>query len=107
MALIGTAVAFVIGFQNNSAYGRIWEARMIWGGIVNTSRTFGVYIQDMLTNEYTKTPITKEEINTEIKTLTYRHIAWITALRHQMRMPKPWETVLNHKTNDCQLWYIP
>ncbi len=99
LALIGTAVAFVIGFQNNSAYGRIWEARMIWGGIVNTSRTFGVYIQDMLTNEYAKTPFTKEEIQTEIKTLTYRHIAWMTALRHQMRMPKPWETVLNHKTN--------
>ena len=37
LALIGTAVAFVIGFQNNSAYGRIWEARKIWGGIVNTS----------------------------------------------------------------------
>ena len=29
LALIGTAVAFVIGFQNNSAYGRIWEARNI------------------------------------------------------------------------------
>ena len=40
LALIGTAVAFVIGFQNNDAYGRIWEARKIWGGIVNTSRTF-------------------------------------------------------------------
>ena len=30
LALIGTAVAFVIGFQNNSAYGRIWEAGKIW-----------------------------------------------------------------------------
>lgn len=30
LALIGTAVAFVIGFQNNSSYGRIWEARKIW-----------------------------------------------------------------------------
>lgn len=39
LALIGTAVAFVIGFQNNAAYGRIWEARKIWGGVVNTSRT--------------------------------------------------------------------
>ena len=33
LALVGTAMAFVIGFQNNSAYGRIWEARKIWGGI--------------------------------------------------------------------------
>jgi len=99
LALIGTAVAFVIGFQNNSAYGRIWEARKIWGGIVNTSRTFGMFLQDMLTNEYASTPMSTAEIQQEIKTLTYRHIAWMTALRHAMRMPKPWETSLNHKTN--------
>ena len=99
LALIGTAVAFVIGFQNNAAYGRIWEARMIWGGIVNTSRTFGMFLQDMLTNEYAKTPFTETQLQTEIKTLTYRHIAWMTALRHAMRMPKPWETFSEHKSN--------
>lgn len=99
LALIGTAVAFVIGFQNNSAYGRIWEARMIWGGIVNSSRTFGMFLQDMLTNEYAKSPLSDKEIQAEIKTLTYRHIAWMTALRHAMRMSKPWETTIKHKTN--------
>lgn len=99
LALIGTAVAFVIGFQNNSAYGRIWEARKIWGGIVNTSRTFGMFVQDMLTNEYTESPLTEPQIHKEIKTLTYRHIAWMTALRHAMRMPRPWETSASHRTN--------
>jgi putative membrane protein len=99
LALIGTAVAFVIGFQNNAAYGRIWEARKIWGGIVNTSRTFGMFLQDMITNEHTETPFTEEELQKEIKILTYRHIAWMTALRHAMRMPKPWETNATHKTN--------
>ena len=99
MALIGTAVAFVIGFQNNAVYGRIWEARKIWGGIVNTSRTFGAFVQDMLTNEHTENPISAEEINNEVKALTYRHIAWMTALRHAMRQQKPWETTSNHRTN--------
>ncbi|MDB4285751.1 hypothetical protein N9933_00455 [bacterium] len=99
LALIGTAVAFVVGFQNNSAYGRIWEARKIWGGIVNTSRTFGMFVQDMLTNEHTETPFTEEELQHEIKTLTYRHLAWMTALRYAMRTPKPWETAINHRTN--------
>ena len=99
LAFIGTAVAFVIGFQNNAAYGRIWEARKIWGGIVNTSRTFGMSLQDMLTNEYAETKLSEKEIQQEIKTLTYRHIAWMTALRHAMRMPKPWETTANHRTN--------
>lgn len=99
MALIGTAVAFVIGLQNNSAYGRIWEARKIWGGIVNTSRTFGMYIQDMLTNEYAKSELSQEELKHEVKVLTYRHIGWITALRHAMRASRPWETARNHRTN--------
>ncbi|MCO4821148.1 MAG: hypothetical protein KC469_03710 [Flavobacteriaceae bacterium] len=99
LALIGTAVAFVIGFQNNSAYGRIWEARKIWGGIVNTSRTFGTFVQDMVNNEYATEKLSKEELHQEIKTLTYRHIAWMTALRHAMRVSKPWETVMQEKAN--------
>ena len=99
LALIGTAVAFVIGFQNNAAYGRIWEARKIWGGIVNTSRTFGMFVQDMITNEHANETLTENELKKEIKILTYRHIAWMTALRHAMRQPKQWETALKHKTN--------
>ena len=99
LALIGTAVAFVIGFQNNSAYGRIWEARKIWGGIVNTSRTFGMFVQDMVSNEHAAVQLSKEELHHEIKTLTYRHIAWMTALRHAMRAAKPWEHVMHERTN--------
>ncbi len=99
LALIGTAVAFVIGFQNNAAYDRIWEARKIWGGIVNTSRTLGTFTQDMVSNEHTETPVSDEQLKHEIKTITYRHIAWITALRHSMRTPTPWETTVNHKSN--------
>lgn len=99
LALIGTAVAFVIGFQNNAAYDRIWEARKIWGGIVNTSRTFGTFVQDMVSNEHTETPVSEEQLTQEIKTLTYRHIAWMNALRHSMRASKPWETTVKHKTN--------
>lgn len=99
IALIGTAAAFVIGFQNNSAYGRIWEARKIWGGIVNTSRTFGMFVKDMVTNEHAKSVVSEAELYHEIKTLTYRHIAWMTALRHAMRQPKPWEHAMLEKTN--------
>lgn len=99
LALIGTAVAFVIGFQNNSAYGRIWEARKIWGGVVNTSRTFGMFVQDMVTNEYSDESFTEENLKKEVKVLTYRHIAWMVALRHSMRAPKPWETVMSERTN--------
>ena len=75
LALIGTAVAFVIGFQNNAAYGRIWEARKIWGGIVNSSRTFGMFVQDMVNNEHTSENVSQEELNKEIKIITYPYIS--------------------------------
>lgn len=99
LALIGTAVAFVIGFQNNSAYGRIWEARKIWGGIVNTSRTFGMFVQDMVGNGQVAEKSSQVELNEEVKILTHRHIAWMTALRHAMRSSRPWETVMTEKAN--------
>lgn len=99
VALIGTAVAFIIGFQNNAAYGRIWEARQIWGGIVNTSRTWGMKIADMVTNEYAPNPINEDDIREHKRTIIYRHIGWMTALRHAMRQRKKWEVFDEHRTN--------
>ena len=99
VALIGTAVAFIIGFQNSAAYGRIWEARKIWGGIVNTSRSWGMKTKDMVSNEYCQKPVSDVEIKDIVKTLYYRHFAWLTALRHAMREPRKWEVFEKHRTN--------
>src|SRR5687768_2486432 len=38
LSLVGTAVAFYVGFKNNQSYDRLWEARKIWGALVNNSR---------------------------------------------------------------------
>lgn len=109
IALIGTAVAFIIGFQSNSAYGRIWEARQVWGAIVNSSRTFGMMAQDFITANHAKNPITDEEIYQEKKIIIHRHIAWLTALRYAMRQPRTWEYVMNEKTNKewANRMYVP
>ncbi|TYA54611.1 bestrophin family protein [Formosa maritima] len=96
IALIGTAVAFVVGFQNNAAYERIWEARKIWGGIVNTSKTWGMMVMTMVTNNEGE-EISENDIKKEVKILTYRHIAWLTALRYAMRQARPWENFDNNK----------
>jgi putative membrane protein len=50
VSVIGTAVAFYVGFKNNSAYERLWEARKIWGGIVNSSRTWGMFVDGFINN---------------------------------------------------------
>ena len=99
LALIGTAVAFLIGFQSNAVYGRLWEARQIWGGIVNDSRMLTIMIKEMITNEHAKNPATEQEIADHQKVIVYRHIAWLSALRHAMRSVKPWEAFRLNKRN--------
>ena len=61
IGLVGTALAFIIGFKNNASYGRLWEARKIYGGIVNASRTFATMVNNFITNEFTDNPLTEEE----------------------------------------------
>ena len=77
---IGTAVAFFVGFKNNQAYDRLWEARRLWGGITNTSRSLAVmiiaYIPD---KEFARD-------------FLYRHVAYINVLRLQLRRPLQWAT---------------
>ncbi len=91
IALIGTAVAFIIGFKNNATYDRMWEGRKIWGAIVNSSRVWGVMSRDFVTNAHANNPLSDSLLHDVHQTLIYRHIAWLTALRHQLREPRGWE----------------
>lgn len=99
IALIGTALAFIVSFKNNASYDRLWEARKIWGGIVNSSRSFTIMVKDFISNKHTQNPISEEELFEIKKELVNRHVAWMAALRHQMRMPKTWETFNQGKAN--------
>lgn len=79
IGLLGTATAFIITFRNQETYNRTWEARQIWGATVSASRSWALMCRDYLHN--------KEEA----KELIYRHFAWLTALRYQLRAPRNWE----------------
>ena len=94
IGLLGTAVAFIAGFKNNASYDRLWEARKIWGGIVNASRSWTIMVKDFINNDHAKEPQSKEGLFTIHREFVHRHIAWLTALRHQLRMDKPWEAHL-------------
>jgi putative membrane protein len=93
IALMGTAVAIIIGFQNNATYDRLWEARKIYGGIVNSSRIWGTLVKTYITNKYAQQPLSESELEEVHRRLIYRHIAWLTVLRHQLRQPREWETM--------------
>lgn len=94
VSVIGIAVAFYLGFKNNSSYDRTWEARKIWGGIVNNSRSFAATAVSFVQGEGAQ-DIQKE--------LIYRHIAWLTALRYQLRLSRDWE----HKDMRIKELFIP
>ncbi|UCS95026.1 hypothetical protein KZP23_08460 [Echinicola marina] len=80
--ILGTALAFFIGFNNNQAYDRWWEARKIWGALVNSSRTWARNIIHL--------PTANESFHGEnlqlMKEYTVkRHIAFLYALKEKLR----------------------
>jgi len=82
ISVIGIALAFFLSFKNNSSYDRTWEARKIWGRIINESRTFATAILTM----------PEQSTSHEWKRATiHRHLAWLLALKHNMRKPRTWE----------------
>ena len=82
VAVLGTAVAFVTSFKSNAAYGRLWEARKIWGGIVNASRSFVIHLKEYV----------GEQDDGVVRAAALRHVAWLTSLRYQLRQKRAWES---------------
>lgn len=80
IATVGTAVAFYVGFKNNAAYERFWEGRRIWGGIVNASRSWAVAVTSYV--DIGDDGMAARELRRE---LVMRHLAWVNALRLQLR----------------------
>ena len=80
LSVMGIAVAFYAGFKNNSAYDRFWEGRKIWGGVVNESRTWASAVLN-----YVRPGDNGDEAVELRRVLVYRHMAWINALRLQLR----------------------
>ncbi|MCF2490686.1 bestrophin family protein [Dyadobacter sp. CY347] len=88
IGLIGTAVAFYVGFKNNSSYERLWEARRIWGAIVNASRSWGTFAATYIQPLPNDPEHNEKEISTK---LVHRHIAYINAVRLQLRAKSVWD----------------
>ncbi len=93
VALLGTATAFIVGFKNTQTYNRTWEARQIWGAILNGSRAWGTMSRDFLNN------------SEKTKELVYRHFAWLTALRYAMRDGRAWETTNKAHNEEYKAFY--
>ncbi|MBO9151326.1 bestrophin family protein [Chitinophaga sp. GCM10012297] len=93
VSLLGTATAFIVGFKNTQTYNRTWGALGVWGSIVNTSKYWGIICRDSF-----KDP----EL---VRTLIYRHFAWLTAIRFELRKHRVWEKVDAHHNAEYQRFY--
>lgn len=93
VTIIGTAVAFYLGFKNNQSYDRLWEARKVWGAIVNSSRAWGSTLRHFATDQFVFEDVSEKELESIRKRMIYRHIGWLYALRSQLLIPAPWEHV--------------
>lgn len=71
--LMGTAIAFFIGFNNNQAYVRWWEARIIWGALVNESRSWARNLMAFCSDESAGA----EKVKAYQRTMIHRHIAFV------------------------------
>lgn len=72
--ILGTAISLLLAFRTSQAYERWWEARIIWGAIVNDSRTLIGQIQQFYKGS-----------DDFVKNFTYRQIAWLYCLGEKLR----------------------
>ncbi len=78
-AFIGTAISILLSFKLNQSYDRWWEARKVWGAIVNDSRSFVIQLQSLVAPG-------NEDI---VRKMAFRQIAWCYALGRALRGQDP------------------
>lgn len=87
--LMVAALSIFLVFRVNEAYSRWWEARTLWGAIVNSSRNFARQATTVLAPPDNDLAAADElrEIRRE---LVYRQIAYVNALRLSLRRQNDW-----------------
>jgi len=85
LASFGTILGIIVGFRNGSAYARWWESRTLWGAIVNRSRTLARQVLTTMSPERAATPAEQADIAALQKELVLYQVAYVHALRQQLR----------------------
>lgn len=81
--ILGTVISLLLGFKSNQAYDRWWEARIIWGAIVNDSRTLARQVLTFINNDYNSA-----EVQQFRERFIRRQMAWNFALAKSLRKEK-------------------
>jgi len=89
-AMLGTALSILLGFRTNSAYARWWEARQIWGAIVNDSRTFARQVTSLF---FAPDGMNSQDVASMQREMVNRQIAWNYVLARTLRRQDPFSDV--------------
>ncbi len=87
-SLLAAALGVLLGFRTNSAYSRWWEARQLWGRLVNSSRSLARQAVS-----FTADSGRQIEASPFARTLIRSQIAYAHALRCTLRNQAPWEDI--------------
>lgn len=79
-AVLGTVISLLLGFRSNQAYDRWWEARQVWGAIVNDSRTLARQVLNFTGSQYEE-----DDVHIWRQRMIRRQIAWCYALGQSLR----------------------
>lgn len=82
LAMMGAALSLFLAFRNNSAYDRWWEARTLWGALVNNSRSFARQALTLIDED-------GEGDRSRQNELVTMQIAYVHALRCHLRRQNP------------------
>lgn len=81
--LLGLPLAVFLGFRNNAAYDRYWEARKQWGELVHKTRTLARQCQNLIADDVAaEASRGLEDVRVR---MVYRAIAIVYALKHELR----------------------
>ena len=89
IASFGAVLGIIVGFRNSSAYARWWEARILWGAIVNKSRTLARQVMTTLSPQPSASAADQAEVTALQQELVLHQVAYVHALRQQLRKLDP------------------
>ncbi len=95
IGVVGSALAIFVAFRNNSAYGRWWEARQIWGRLISYSRVFARMVINFVDSEKAQASedVDPQVFDTYKREMVSRQIAFAHALRLHLRGQEDWEEI--------------
>ncbi|HEX8425866.1 bestrophin family protein [Hymenobacter sp.] len=87
--ILGSAISLILAFKINQSYDRWWEARKVWGAIVNDSRSLVLQLQGFLEDDLVGANTVREAI----RRIGYRQIGWCYSLGQSLRGQNPLATL--------------